>query len=220
MSLINDALRQASQAHKQQPDSPLPPTHFVHPPPIPAEAPPAPLSPWPSLIKLVGIGLLVLALLGTGGFFALKAWLNHRSQATATAKAQGLPVKAAAQTAAAPAKPAASTNPAQPVPPAPATAVASVPAAGTPAAAPAKSAPASPTETQVARAPAAPPPPPVKWPPLRLQGIFFRPPDSSVVINNKTLYVDDEVQGVKVAQIERTGVTLVLDGHTNTLFLR
>jgi len=41
-----------------------------------------------------------------------------------------------------------------------------------------------------------------------------------VVINNKTYYVDEEVQGAKIAQIDRRGVTLLLEGRTNILVLR
>ncbi len=72
---------------------------------------------------------------------------------------------------------------------------------------------------------AVPPPPtrpvePVKFPPLRLQSIFFRPSSPSVMINNKTLYVDDQIQGVLVADIQASSVTLVLSGQTNVLTLR
>jgi hypothetical protein len=41
-----------------------------------------------------------------------------------------------------------------------------------------------------------------------------------VVINKQTLYVGDELQGVRVAEIDRGSVTLVLGGQTNTLVLR
>ena len=61
---------------------------------------------------------------------------------------------------------------------------------------------------------------PVKFPPLRLQSIFYRPSSPSVMINNKTLYVDDTIQGVLVADIQPASVTLVLSGQTNVLTLR
>ena len=67
--------------------------------------------------------------------------------------------------------------------------------------------------------PAAPAPPP-KFPQLRLQSIFYRPANPSVMINGRTLYLDDEVQGVTVADIQPSSVTLVLSGHTNVLTLR
>jgi len=61
---------------------------------------------------------------------------------------------------------------------------------------------------------------PVKFPLLRLQSIFYRPANPSVMINGKTLYVTDEIQGVVVADIHPASVTLVLSGQTNVLTLR
>ncbi len=60
----------------------------------------------------------------------------------------------------------------------------------------------------------------VKFPSLRLQSIFYRPSSPSVMINGKTLYIADEIQGVKVAAISPASVTLVLSGQTNVLTLR
>ena len=71
----------------------------------------------------------------------------------------------------------------------------------------------------VVAVPAAPVVPP-KFPQLRLQSIFYRPSNPSVMINGRTLYLDDEVQGVTVADIQPSSVTLVLSGHTNVLTLR
>jgi len=64
------------------------------------------------------------------------------------------------------------------------------------------------------------PSPSPKFPPLRLQSIFYRPSNPSVMINGRTLFLDDEVQGVTVADIQPSSVTLVLSGHTNVLTLR
>jgi hypothetical protein len=61
---------------------------------------------------------------------------------------------------------------------------------------------------------------PVKFPPLRLQSIFYRPSNPSVIINGKTLFVTDEVNGVVVTDIQSSSVTLVLSGQTNVLTLR
>ena len=77
----------------------------------------------------------------------------------------------------------------------------------------------------VVAVPAAPvvavaPAPPPKFPPLRLQSIFYRPSNPSVMINGRTLFLNDEVQGVTVADIQPSSVTLVLSGHTNVLTLR
>lgn len=62
--------------------------------------------------------------------------------------------------------------------------------------------------------------PPPKFPALRLQSIFYRPSNPSVMINGRTLFLDDEIQGVIVADIHPSSVTLVLSGHTNILTLR
>ena len=61
---------------------------------------------------------------------------------------------------------------------------------------------------------------PAKFPPLRLQSIFYRPSNPSVMINGKLLCISDEIQGVLVADIQPASVTLVLSGYTNVLTLR
>jgi hypothetical protein len=61
---------------------------------------------------------------------------------------------------------------------------------------------------------------PVKFPPLRLQSIFYRRSNPSVMINGKTLFIGDEINGVRVADIQAANVTLVLSGQTNVLTLR
>jgi cytoskeletal protein RodZ len=60
----------------------------------------------------------------------------------------------------------------------------------------------------------------VTFPPLRLQSIYYRSNNPSVMINGRTLYVNDEVQGVTIAAIQPASVTLVLSGRTNVLTLR
>ena len=76
------------------------------------------------------------------------------------------------------------------------------------------------TVTAVPPAPVSTPQPPVRFPPLRLQSIFYRPASPSVIINGKTLFVTDEINGVTVADIQASSVTLVLSGQTNVLTLR
>ena len=71
----------------------------------------------------------------------------------------------------------------------------------------------------VVAVPAAPVVPP-KFPQLRLQSIFYRPSNPSVMISGRTLFLNDEIQGVIVADIHPSSVTLVLSGHTNVLTLR
>ena len=60
----------------------------------------------------------------------------------------------------------------------------------------------------------------VPFPPLRLQSIFYRTGNPSVMINGKTLFVGDEINGVLIADIQPSNVTLVLSGQTNVLTLR
>ena len=69
-------------------------------------------------------------------------------------------------------------------------------------------------------APAAASGAPAQFPTLRLQGIYYRPENPSVMINGHTLYLNDTVQGVTVASIDTSSVTLVLSGRTNILTLR
>jgi hypothetical protein len=61
---------------------------------------------------------------------------------------------------------------------------------------------------------------PVRFPALKLQSIYYRPTNPSVMINGKTLFVSDEISGVTVADITASSVTLVLSGQTNILTLR
>ena len=56
-------------------------------------------------------------------------------------------------------------------------------------------------------------------PPFKLNAIFFRAKNPSVVINSKTLYVGDKVAEAKVLKIDRGSVTLELGGQTNVLTL-
>jgi len=52
------------------------------------------------------------------------------------------------------------------------------------------------------------------FPPIKVQGIFFRIKDPSVLINGKTLLVGDDLDGVVVKKIERSSVTLEFSGQT------
>lgn len=61
---------------------------------------------------------------------------------------------------------------------------------------------------------------PVVFPPLKLQGIYFRINKPSVMINNRTLYLGDQVDGARVVAIQRYSVKLELGGQTNELSIR
>ncbi len=54
-------------------------------------------------------------------------------------------------------------------------------------------------------------------PPFKLNAIFFRAKNPSVVINSKTLYIGDKVAQAKVLKIDRESVTLEKGGQTNVL---
>jgi hypothetical protein len=56
-------------------------------------------------------------------------------------------------------------------------------------------------------------------PSFRLQGIFYRPSKPSAVVNSKTVYVGDLVEGGKIQAITRNSVTLVFEGETKVLTL-
>jgi hypothetical protein len=227
MSMINDALRRASSASK----TPPPPPSFgaVPPPPPPPGAAGAFATPPPSFDGADGLPpaleieepqksggnkiqvILAVALVFVVGIAVFINFWAKKTEAKSVdvSKNQGskaiLPNAAAARVqpptnaiAQATAILSAVTNRGNPV--------AQVgQQAGAPAPAP---------------APAAPPQPPPKFPALKLQSIFYRPSSPSVMINGKTLFVDDEIQGVMVADIQPSSVTLVLSGHTNVLTLR
>jgi hypothetical protein len=223
MSMINDALRRASSAARG--NSAPPPNPSVEsfasspPPPMPSAAsafpPPPPLAipdsalppsfadeetvqPRSSKVQLI---LAVILVLAVGIVAAVNFWEKKNQAPVAVSANEGrktiLPdassIRTATETLSAVTNRAARAEQAFPTPP-----------AAVPVAAPAtKPAPVVP----VVATPTSPPP---KFPLLRLQSIYYRPANPSVMINGRTLYVDDEIQGVK----------LVLSGYTNVLTLR
>lgn len=219
MSLINDALRRAREAQTNQPP-PVPEPISVTPPPLQPKSPPRPppldpvepppMSPWSSLLPVILVGLVVFALAGTGGYFFWKSWTAKRAEVKARLAAKDPPprpiVTNSPVTKAATSAQSQATNP----PP--------ISSASTPATV----AKPLPTPTPVPAPSAASNSAPVvtKWPNLRLQGIFYRTKDPCVVINNRTLFVDDMIEGAKVVAIHQRGTTLVLNGQTNFMVLR
>jgi hypothetical protein len=219
MSAISDALRRASAAQSEGASLPLMPVSGDVPPVVPSAVPEL-------LIPQDGEGdsdensgkkfsplltvICVLFAIGAGaGFFLWKgggrtervlAKENSTSKIVAAAK-----TLEASNSASAPAKPAPKQPAAEPV----TTAPIRQEVAPTPVPAPVV------TPTKLA-----PPKIPVAFPPLRLQGIYYKPSNPSVVINGRMLYLNDEIQGVTVAGIDSSSVTLVLSGQTNVLTLR
>jgi hypothetical protein len=69
----------------------------------------------------------------------------------------------------------------------------------------------------------APPPAaaaPAEFPHLRLQAIYFRLKDPSVVINGHTAQVGDRVEGARVVAIERSRVEVEFQGERRTMELQ
>ncbi len=54
---------------------------------------------------------------------------------------------------------------------------------------------------------------------FKLQGIFYRPSNPSAVVNSKTVFVGDRIANAKVKAIDRQSVTLDLLGETKVLTL-
>ena len=55
------------------------------------------------------------------------------------------------------------------------------------------------------------------FPPLKLQAVFYRLRNPTVVINGKTLSKGEEVDGARVTDIERMSVVVDWNGEKKTL---
>jgi cytoskeletal protein RodZ len=235
MSLINDALKRASQSQKERAAEPPPPSA----PPLQPVVDSGPAGASPLLVPV-----LVLVVLGLAGLAFWKWWQNSQPATTTTAA-----ISAASPSVAASAKPAPAesgsvsgahrlnspseiqinTNPvvhpgapperaavvAAPAPtPTPVATTAAAPtlAPVPPATTPASNAVANPTPVAVETPPAKP-----QFPELKLQGIFYRLRNPSVMINNQTLYKGDDIAGAKVIEIERQDVTVEFNGEKRVL---
>lgn len=189
MSLINDALKRAKQAQHENP-APTPPLEFR--PVDPAQEGGA----RPALL-FVSLTLALIAVVALGG---LAAWFVVQKNQTE--------LRVEAKSADAPA-PAAHTEPTTLAPP---------PAPTTPALAlkpPLIDLGQPDTNTAIVVAPFEVPPPP----PLKLQGILYNPGNPSAVLNGRTLYVGDRVNGFRVLAITPQSVTLASATATNVLSL-
>jgi hypothetical protein len=226
MSMINDALRRASDAAKSggvpvMPASPMampppPPAsaaEFPPPPPLPpmsVDLPPPPMLPTAparksSRLPLI-LGIVLMFCIGgaAAGYYVLKKIRDAKAELTRVTKNMVTELQLTNQVVRTVPSPVVPTNPSPTPAPHPAPPVVSTPSP----------VPAAPLTT------AAPPAIPVKFPSLRLQSIFYRPTNPSVMINGKTLFISDEIQGVTIADIRPASVTLVLSGQTNVLTLR
>ena len=85
---------------------------------------------------------------------------------------------------------------------------------------PADSAPGTaPAAVAAAAQPLAPVSPGPAFPKLKLQGIFYRPTNPSVVINAQTLYRGETIQQARVIEITQKSATLLWEGETKVLTL-
>ncbi len=218
MSLINDAIKQANKANKDRtasaPASGTPPTAGMQ----TAEArPPAAASgSMPGMFLIAGIVVFVLL----GGALLFLAMRNS-SPDSATAITPRNPGPAAAS---APAEIIATptlesaipTQAAQAPQGQAATATASPNTTTAPAVTPTTPVTPPAVFAEVPAKPAGPRP----FPELKLQGIYYRIKDPSVMINGKTLMIGDLVNDVTVMKIERKDVTVELDGQQKVLRLQ
>ncbi len=218
MSLINDALKRAKQAQQQAAPPPAPNLELR-----PVE---------PGQCTRRGIGLLAPAALALVALMLL-LFVWQRSQQPGSAQPTEVHARAAM-----PADPIAAPQPepapAEPTPAEPAPAAEPVPAPVAPTEAVVD--PASILEAAAVAIPAdlpavaaadnqatnippvteTPPPPP---PLPRLQAIVYSPTRPSVMLNGKTLFIGEKLNGLRVTAIDKESVTLVGASQTNVLVL-
>jgi hypothetical protein len=223
MSMINDALRRASSGASQPPDqsgTPTPPplpSYSAAPEPAgyvipPGEGLPPVLQPGQSKKNNLPLLLLALLLFCLAGVAGVYLWEKNHRKALPRQNEDGQTLAADVEVTAPAAASQTSPEPAL----AKAEAPAAAPASASPKPAPASVAPGVASVPSTAALAAAP----TQFPQLRLQSIFYRMSNPSVMINGRTFYVNDQVQGVTVASIDPASVTLVLSGRTNVLTLR
>ncbi|HZR17309.1 MAG TPA: hypothetical protein VFE51_08280 [Verrucomicrobiae bacterium] len=216
MSLINDALKRARQAHQENPAPP------VRVPDLrPVEPEPQPVQSMPGLF--VPIGLALLAIAGLCLFWVL--WKRQSPAATAGSAA---PITVEARTAGGPVKPGDQAVGAA-VPTSPPASVGNPLTVTEPLATAANSNYQSgsatnqnPTAQDVAttnHVAAAEPAQPSSPPPLKLQSIVFNPRNPSALINGRVVFQGDRVRDFRVKAIHRDNVVLVASGNTNVLSL-
>ncbi len=186
MSLINDALKRAKEAQRENTPSGVSPMR-----PVEVKRQERDFS---LVLPVVIIFLIVAAFLFIGLAMA-RHTINNTDKKIAVA-----PTMTVSQPVAAAVAPAANPPPAV------------LPATNPPAPAAPVSAPAPPAE--VVSPPAILTEPPK---PTLVQGIAYDPVHPWAIINGKTVYVGDFVNGLRVAAISRNSVTLVGNGQTNAL---
>jgi hypothetical protein len=189
MSLLNDALKRASQSDRSR-ARPAPARVFLE---------PVADRRGQSLALALGAGS-VLAL-GLAGWFFWQLWAASHPPAPAhvepLAAVAPIPAPAPVIRAEIPPPPTVAVSPPQVDAPIPAPAPVPTPA-------PAPPAPAKPVEPA--------------WPAtLKLTGIFFRETNPLALISGKTVGVGDEIDGIRVTKIENDRVTVEWNGKVKEL---
>ena len=216
MSLINEALKRAKQAHAEN----LPPKTSV-PPMRPVE--PEQSAPGKGFGAAGPIGLAVIALVGlliflliwkrdgTSGATVVAAKTPDREPAASTSETSKAPASGtAANAASTPVNMADEHSTAAPMGAEHSSAGSSSGATNT------TSAAESGDSNQLASAANASTPAP---PPLKLQSIVFNPSRPSAMINGRIVFVGDRIRELRVMAIHRDDVLLVGAGSTNLLSL-
>jgi len=194
MSLINDALRRASQNEKNR-QQPLAPTATGM-----EAVPKAQGSP---VNMILGIAVVVAFLLA--GWFFRQWWVARKAVLSAPIAATVAPPALAAEP---PPAPVVAVKPAPVVEPAP------VKAAPVPTFIPAPTLPPPPAAAPVVVET------PFAWPTdLKISAIFYSLHNPRVLINGGIYGVGEEIEGVTVKEIHKNRVTLAANGQTKDLMM-
>ena len=221
MSLINDAIKQANKANKDRasatPAPGTPPTAGMQTAEL--RSTPATGGSMTGMFLIAGIVLFVL-LGGSLLFLGMRSSVVDESEAVSKAPSPAVAATPPANQITLAPEPAAASQPAPTTISKPPTQSPSTPPTLT--TPPATAAPQATQATATAPAPEVPAKPagPRPFPELKLQGIYFRIKDPSVMINGKTLMIGDLVADVTVLKIERKDVTVELDGQQKVLRLQ
>jgi hypothetical protein len=190
MSLINDALKRASQLT-------APPTKPGAGTPEPPERP-LEKKKEPSLWPVIVFPTALLVILGVAGWFILK---QAGTESAVNAAARQNPASNAGE----------GENVAK------VAAESSVPEPGTAPEIAAVDLQTGLTPTSNGAATVAPLPPPA--PALKLQGIFFKPVQPLAMLNGRTVGVGEKVLNGRITAIRRDSVSVLVDGKTQVLTL-
>jgi hypothetical protein len=204
MSLINEALKRASTTRQGRGDDPSDGIAMRHAQPAPSRKLPIPVQ------------AIVLAAVLLVGFFVWKGWQRGAKVPPVAASVEQAALPVAQKTAPIEIMEAAlpAADP-EPVPVAARPADTEPVAMDDPSVEPALTAPGpAPAAGELVHRPLA-----EDFPPLRLQGIFYRPSDPIVLINGRILAVGDVFEGIRLDKIEAQSVTVEWHGHVRTVRL-